>query len=142
MAKYAGKGTLLKKGDGGTPTELFTTIAQIFGGPDGPSLSQDELDVTDHGSPNGFREFIGGLKDAGEVSGELLFDPKNATHDAISGLINELEEGLVKNYQILFPDASKCTFKALVTAFEPSAPLDGRITASFTMKVSGMPVWS
>ena len=141
MTRYAAKGTLLKKGDGASP-EAFATVAQIFGGPDGPSLSQDELDVTDHSSPSGFREFIGGLKDAGEISGELHYDSANATHNATAGLIKELKDGTVKNYQILFPDASTVTFAALVTAFEMAAPVDGKLTASFTLKISGLPVWA
>jgi len=141
MTRYAAKGTLLKKGDGASP-EVFTTVAQIFGGPDGPSYAQDELDVTDHSSPSGFREFIGGLKDAGEVSGELHFDPDSTTHNDAAGLIKELKDGTVKNWQIYFPNAAKVTFAALVTAFELAAPVDGKLTASFSMKISGLPVWS
>jgi predicted secreted protein len=141
MTRYAAKGTLLKKQNTGSPAG-YTTIAQIFGGPDGPSYSADELDVTDHSSAGGFREFIAGLKDAGEVSGELHFDPSNGTHDDATGLIGELEDGSVKNYQILFPDSSTVTFAAIVTAFEPSAPVDGKLTASFTLKVSGKPTWA
>lgn len=142
MARHAGKGVILKRGDGASP-ESFTAVGQVFGGPAGPSYTQDQLDVTDSSSPSGFREFIGGLMDAGEVSGELHFDPSNATHNDAAGLIKTLKDGVLKNFQILFPDTKKVTFAALVTAMELDAGgVDGKLTASFTLKISGLPVWS
>lgn len=140
MTKRAAKGTLLKKGDGASP-EVFTTVAQVFN-IGGPSLQQDALDVTDHSSPNGWKEFIGGLKDGGEVPLELNYDPSDATHDHLTGLEKELADGTKKNYRIEFPDATTITFAALVTAFEPSANVAEKLTASATLKVSGAPTWA
>ncbi len=142
MSNYAAKGTLLKKGDGASP-EAFTTIAQVVN-IGGPTLAQEPLDVTHHSSSSGWREFIGGLKDGGEISLEINFDPGNATHDETTGLQAELANGSSKNYRLEFPDtgATKITFAALVTAFEQSAPVDGKLSANVTLKVTGLPTWS
>ncbi|KKL69977.1 hypothetical protein LCGC14_2109540, partial [marine sediment metagenome] len=45
------------------------------------------------------------------------------------------------NFQLIFPDSGTTTwsFAALVTGFEPSAPVDGPLTASVSMLISGKP---
>lgn len=132
-------GTLLKIGDGGA-TESFTTIAEVKD-ITGPGLEQAANEVTSHGSTNGWREFIGGLKDGGEVTFEVNFVPTGATHDETTGLIAELTGGTVTNYQVVWPDSGSTTwqFAALCTAFEPGAPVDGVLMASVTLKISGEP---
>lgn len=140
MSKYAAKGTLLKVGDSASP-EAFTTIAQIYA-LSGPSLQQEELDVTDHSSTDGWKEFIGGLKDGGEVSGELHFDGAQATQDETTGLQKALKDGTVKNYRITFTDGTSITFAALVKSFEFAANVGDKLTAAFALKVSGVPTWS
>ena len=44
----------------------------------GLELSADTIDVTTLDSDGGYREFIGGFKDAGEVSLEGFLNPKRA----------------------------------------------------------------
>lgn len=140
MAKYAAKGTLLKVGDSASP-EAFTTIAQIFS-LSGPSIAQEELDVTDHSSTGGWKEFIAGLKDLGEVSGELHFDGAQTTQDETTGLVARVSDGTVKNYRITFPDGTNVTFAALVKSFEFAANVGDKLTAAFTLKATGAPTWS
>ena len=133
-------GTLLKIGDGATPTEVFTTVAEVsdLGG---PSLTLETIDVTSHDSANGWREFIGGLLDGGEVSATINYIPTNVTHGATSGLIADMKNRVVRNFELIFPDtgATKWSFTALVTGFEPGEPIDSQLTADVTLKVSGEP---
>jgi predicted secreted protein len=133
-------GTFLQIGDAATPTEGFTTIAEVndLGG---PSLTLETIDVTSHDSSNGWREFIGGLLDGGEVSFTINYIPTNATHNNTSGLIADLRNRVVRNFQLVFPDGGSTTwvFAALVTSFEPSEAIDSQITADVTLKVSGAP---
>lgn len=133
-------GTLLKIGDGASPTESFTTIAEVTN-IGGPSLSLDPIEITSHSSTGGWREFIGGLLDGGEVSLEINYDPVGATHDASTGLIYDMTNRTVRNFQLVFPDTGNTTWSlsALVTAFEPSEPIDDKLAASVTLKVSGQP---
>jgi len=142
MANIAAYGIALKQGDGGSP-ESFTDIAQVVN-LGGPSLKLDPLDVTNHGSTSGWREFIGGLLDAGEVTLELNYDPAEGTHDATTGLIADMTARTVRNFQLVFPDSGSTlwSFAALVTGFEIGAPVDGKLTASATLKLSGQPTLS
>ncbi|MEU1194921.1 phage tail tube protein [Streptomyces sp. NPDC005813] len=131
-------GTQLKRGDGATPSEVFTAIAEATG-ISGPGLSRETLDVTSHGSPDGWMEFIGGLKDGGEVSVDINYQP--AEHDA---LVDDFEDNDPRNYQLVFPDPDETTwsFKAILTGFEPDAPYDDKLSASLTFKVTGKPTLS
>lgn len=133
-------GTLLKSGDGASPTESFTTIAEVTN-IGGPNLSLDAIETTSHSSIGGWKEFIGGLLDGGEVSLEINYDPVGATHDASTGLIYDMINRTVRNFELVFPDTGNTTwsFSALVKAFEPSEPVDDKLTASVTLKVSGQP---
>lgn len=132
-------GTLLQAGDGATPTEAFTTIAEVLD-ISGPSLSLETEDVTSHDS-GGNAEYIGTILDGGEVSFEINYIPGNATHNATAGLLKTMTDKAVRNFKLVFPTASPVTwqFTALVTGFEPAAPAKGKLTASVTLKVTGAP---
>ena len=132
-------GTLLKAGDGAA-TEVFTTVAEVtdIGG---PSLALDPVEVTNHDSTAGWREFIGGLLDGGEVTLTINYIPANATHNATNGLIADMTARTKRNFQLVFPDSGTTTwsFTALVTAFEPGEPIDAQLTADVTLKITGQP---
>lgn len=132
-------GTLLKIGDGGGP-EVFTSIAEVvtIGG---PSLSMDTADVTHHESPGGWEEVVGTILRSGEVSFDVNFIPTHATQNAATGLLNDLENRTLRNFELVFPDTGNTTwsFAALVTGFEPDAPHDDPLRASVTLKLSGQP---
>lgn len=136
----AGFGTLLKIGDGGTPTEVFTTIAEVKDITP-PKLSMDTDDVTHQTSPGGWKEKLPTLLDAGEVTFELNFIPTDATQGYSTGLIKDLVNKTRRNFQLVFPDSGSTTwaFAAFVTGFEPSAPVGGTLTASVTLTVTGQP---
>lgn len=126
----SGFGTLLKL-KSGTST---TTIAEVQS-VTGPGLSRDTYDVTHMESPSGYREFVGGLVDGGEVSIDLNFLPPNSTQTTLRGLITSTAQ----TWNLVFPDASTTTWTmvAFVTAFEPTAPHDDAMSASATLKLTG-----
>lgn len=132
-------GTLLKIGDG-APTEAFTTIAEVMD-ISGPSLAQGTVEVTSQAATARYREFIATLKDGGEISFDINYITTDGTHDPTTGLLNDFEDGTLRNFQLVFPDTGSTTWTipSIVTGFEPSAPVDGALTASVTLKVSGQP---
>lgn len=136
----AAYGTLLKIGDGGGP-ETFTTIAEVTS-IGGPSLGLDMIDATSHDSTQGWEEVIGGILRSGEVTMELNFIPTEGTHNAATGLIADMVARTLRNFQMVFPDAGNTTwaFSALVNKFQPAAPVDNKLSASCTLKLSGSPI--
>ena len=132
-------GTLLKSGDGGSP-ESFTTIAEVteIGGPD---LSLDTVDGTHHGSTGGWEEVIPTILRSGTVPFTIQYDPTDATHDASTGLIADMVNKTLRNYELVLPDDSSTTwsFSAYVVGFTPGAPHDDKLTAECEVKITGEP---
>ncbi len=133
MANYAAFGTLLKIA--GTTVAGVTNIG-------GPGLTLETIDVTNHSSTSAWREFVGGLKDGGEIPVDIVFDPVAATHkNASGGLLYLLTTRASASFTITFPDAAPTTwtFTAFVTSFEVGAPVADGLTASVTLKITGAP---
>lgn len=119
-------GTKLKKGT--TAIGGLTSIG-------GLDLSADTIETTTLDS-DGWRTFIQGLKDAGEVPISGYFDPTK--HE---GLLDDYESGEVVDYTIEFPAAlkAKWDFEGIVTAYSTGAELEDLISFEATIKVSGKP---
>jgi hypothetical protein len=127
-----GFGVLFKVGDGAA-TEVFTTLDVEVTNIQPPGYSREAVDATHTQSPDNFREYIAGLMDAGEVQIEMNFVPA-ATDPVVTVLLAGKQ-----NYQLLFPGVATWTFAAICTNYQPSAPIEGKMTASATFKVSGKP---
>ncbi|MEV2236703.1 phage tail tube protein [Micromonospora sp. NPDC049891] len=131
-------GTQFKRGDGGLPSETFTTIANVTS-ISGPNRTRETIDVTAHDSEDGWMEFIGGLKDGGEVSLELNYDPSEDTHD----LDDDFDDTEPRNYQIvILPDTEDehtWSIAGILTEVGDEFPYDDKMGRSITIKVSGKP---
>ena len=133
VSPKAAKGTLVKIGDGAS-SEAFTTIAGVQD-VDGPDLSgTDEYDATHHSSTG--KEYVQGLKDAGELSFPLVYDSDDTQQAALqaAGVADTLT-----NFQILLPDtgATLLAFAGRVKSFKFNAPVEGVLTANVTVRISG-----
>jgi predicted secreted protein len=126
-----GKGTILKYAAG-------TEVGELTG-ITGPSMSGETIDVSNHESADGFREFISGMKDGGEISMEGNFIEGDAGQAA---LLASLISGAVESFVVLFTDGAQFAVSGIVTAFEPDAPFDGKISFSATIKVTGKPAFT
>lgn len=139
MAFFA-QGTKLQVSDGATPTPAFTTVFEALS-ISGPGMTADVIDVTSHSSTGGFREFIGGLKDGGEVTFDVNLSPQHVTHNDTSatGLRKLLQDGTVRAFKMIYTDTgnSEDTFNGVVVGFEVSAPVDSQLMASMTIKITG-----
>ncbi len=131
MAKYDAYGTELREGTAtGTKYVQVTNIS-------GPSLSSDVIDVTSHDSTSAWEEAVVGILRSGEMTLDIAYDPADATHkNAGVGFLAALVARTAVTYTLVFSDSAttEWTFSAFVTGFEPSAPVDGALTASVTFK--------
>jgi len=123
-------------------TQLLRGAVEIANVKDisGPELTQDIEDVTSHDSTGAWREKIGTLLDGGEITLELVFDPNTATHKyASGGLLYDFVSRAKNAYSLVLPStpAVTWTFNALVTKFSPKHPVDGALTASATLTITG-----
>lgn len=131
----AATGTKLKIG--GTNPKAVAHVSSIGG----PNQSKESIDVTALDSASGYREFIDGFKDGGEVSVQGFFDyaddGQKAVYSAFDG------EG-VEDFVIEFPTriGAKWAFKGVITAFEITSEVGNAVGFTTTIKVSGKPVLS
>ncbi|MFF4610317.1 phage tail tube protein [Streptomyces albidoflavus] len=134
MAGLDAFGIALQRSDMAPTTPVFTAIANVTS-VSGPEIERETYDVTSHDSVDGWREFIGGLKDGGEVSLELNYDPR--VHD---DLVADFEDTEARDYKLVFPlSLGTWEFKALLTGFSQEAPVDDKLSAELTFKVTGKP---
>lgn len=129
---FSGVGTLFQRSNMlGTPT--FSTIAEI-NDITGPNMTRDTIDTTSLDTSGGYRTFIAGFRNAGEVQLEMNF-----TLDGYDDLKADFEDDDPRDYQIVLPDTGNTTlsFSALVTALGTKIPNNDKVTASVTLKISG-----
>lgn len=103
------------------------------------SVTAEDYDVTTHGSPNRWREYLGGLKDGGELSATVRFDP--ALHG--SSMVDEL--AVTHDIRVTFNvDAGGVivTFPGYLKGVSADAPHDGPYEGEITIKVAGEPVFT
>lgn len=123
-------------GDGGTP-EVFTDIAEVFAITP-PNFTRDTVDVTHMQSLNKWREFVPGLRDAGEVEIQVNFIPGNTTQDQV---LESFQDDALNNFRITFPNNEAWIFAGWCTGFAAEDPLDAKMVATITFKVSGQPTF-
>ncbi len=115
-------------GHGGVLT--FAGFTSEIVGISGPSLARDSIDTTHHGTGNNFRTFIPGLVDPGELTIDCHFDPTETP-----GI-----DGNAAVLKITWPDTGSTKFQAteaFITGFDITDPIDDKMTASVTFKLSG-----
>ena len=134
MTKYSAFGTALTKG-----TYPGVEIAQVTN-ISGLSISLDTVDVSEHDG-DGWEEHVATILRSGTVTLDIVYDPNDATHkNANGGLLYDMTQRIAGVWNLVFPTTPTkyFTFTAYVTGFTPSAPVDGALTASVTLKPTGL----
>ncbi|KQL54510.1 hypothetical protein AN964_14060 [Heyndrickxia shackletonii] len=130
MTATRGLGTILNMG-----TKKIGGLTEI-GGLD---LTADTIDTTTLDSDGGYKEFIGGFKDGGEVSLSGYLDV--STGSGQKDFYDAFEAGSVNDFTIKFPSSigASWNFKGVVTGFKTSTNIDDPLSFEGTIKVSGKP---
>lgn len=99
-------------------------------------LKKATPEVTHHASPSRWREFISGLREGGEVTFDINYIPTDTTHTALIAQFNADTAG---SWTLVWPDtsATKYSFSGILNGFEPTGVVDGKLTASITIKITG-----
>ena len=104
---------------------------------DGLDLTQETIDSTNLSSAGGYREFIAGFKDAGEVALGGHFNSTDTLGQM--AMYTAFAAGTVDTYTINYPSGATWTFTGVVTGFKTGAELEDTIAFEGTIKVSGQP---
>lgn len=100
----------------------------------GPGMTRETIEVTSYDSPDGYREKIPGLRDAGQLTFTMNFRKDNYTV-----IKEDFESEDRVQYRVTLPDSdeTQMTFYGLVTELPLSVPEDDRITCDVTIEISG-----
>ena len=128
--------TLTKKASGNEGTELkianLTSIGEI-------GVESEEIDATDLDSPNNYKEFIAGPKDAGEVS--LAGNIKDESN--VEKMLALAESQSMEDWEVTYPSGAKWSFSGFVKSFKDGEKTpDGLATFSATIRISGKPTYT
>ena len=110
-----------------------------------PSVSKEAIETTELNPVDGFNTYIGGIKDAGEVSVELNFDSELVADAENQALLKDDVEGSSdqERYKIEFAaSGANVIFDAVPTGFTPGEITKETLTCTFTCKVTGKPTWA
>ena len=126
---FAGVGTKFYRGSV-APANLVAEVNSIAG----PNATRNQIDVTSLDSTGGYKEYIGGFRDGGEVTLNMNF-----TKASYGLMQNDFEDNDLVSYIIVLPDASATTisFDGFVQNLGFAVPTDDKVTADITIKVSG-----
>jgi len=111
----------------------YTAIAEI-NSISGPTMTADFIDTTSLDTTGGYRTFIRGFRDGGDVTLEMNF-----TYAGYEQMKLDFEATASKNYRITLPDTygTQFDFAGLVTELPLNIVPDDKITTTVKIKVDG-----
>lgn len=137
-----GHGITLSYGDGATPTEAFTALAELID-IQLPERSRDSIEATTYASPNRMKEYIVGLGEPGELTFVVHFVPGSVTQLWLEG---ESQDPVIRNWRAVLPVAGpvgseytqqRITWAASLKGYKPGTPIDEAMTLEITLQVTG-----
>ena len=125
-AAFTGLGTVFAKG--------ASTISEV-NSITGPNISRDQIDVTSLDSTGGYREFITGFRDAGELTLNCNF-----TVAGYDDFMDSFSSSASDTWTITFDntEASVFSFDGFVQSVSMGIPLDDKVTMDVTIKLSSV----
>lgn len=113
-----------------------------------PAFAREDIDVTDHDSADGVREFLGGLVDGGVLTFTIGVDPTNVVHQqGTAGLLYGFTQTTctMTTWEL---DCNPCsgtaiwTFGGYINGYTFNAPVSGELTADVSVKIADSPVFT
>lgn len=129
----SGIGSQFLRKDPSSVGGLYAPIGEVMS-ISGPSRSRSVIDVTHFGSVDGYKEYITGLREAGELTFEMSF-----TDTSFLLLTGDFEDETRKNYRISLPPVigKSLDFLGLVVAHGIQVSFDDKIMMPLTIRISG-----
>ena len=130
-------GTTLDKKKSGSETSdtriaNLTSIGEI-------GVESEEIDTTDLDSPDNYKEFIAGSKDAGEVS--IAGNIKSESN--VEKMLALAESQSLEDWVVTYPSGAKWEFKGFIKSFKDGEKTpDGLATFTATIRISGKPTYT
>jgi predicted secreted protein len=106
-----------------------------------PERTKETIDATHQNSDGGWREFIGGLKDGGEMTIDVNYVPGDTGQAAMrAAFAYDGAVYLLMTCPTVPP--TQLNFRAIAIGDSGDMPFDDKMTGTFTLKVTGPPILS
>lgn len=131
---YLGHGSTISRGT--SSSGPWTAIAETRSITP-PQLQRNEVEVTHTTSPDGYREYIGGLKDGSRLELTVNYLPSNATHQT---LLSDYDDDVIAYYRVVYdsPTQYAWIFQARVLEVNPEAIIpDDAVQLNVSLKTTG-----
>lgn len=131
MAATKGVNLIVKKGDGGTPTEVFTRLAGIRSKTVNQNAEQIDITTDDDINASGatFRTYLPGINDF-SVSGSGVAKTKAQ----FNALMADYLAGTVANYEIELVDYGTWSGAMFIQNLNVTGELEGAVTFDLTIR--------
>lgn len=106
-----------------------------------PEESRDTSEDAYLDDPDGYKDFVAGMIDGGEVGLVLKWDAVDVGQVAINSKFDPSTDGIIYG-RITLPTGAIFTYKAVVIGRGNEVPKNETITQSFKLKVTGKPAWT
>jgi predicted secreted protein len=136
MAAITANGSKFYWNDDGETSPADVEIGQIIS-ITGPSVSVATIETTD--LQDTAKTFIAGMYDGGEVAIEVSYDPDTASSPDSNhtDMTADILAGQAGYWKVEWSDGNYVHGSGIITSFSSTASIDDKLTASFTIKVSG-----
>ena len=128
---FASQNTLLYLGSDASPS-VFTTYIGRLGNIDGPNSSIAVVDVSNQES--GARRKLATLKDEGQITANLFWEPSQTEDEALYTLFATVPPPL-RSWQIQWPDGTLWLFNGYLSKFAPKADIAKELNAAITIDI-------
>lgn len=123
-----------------TPIQTFGSIlswgAQVVANVmdiNGPGETAEVEDITNHSSPQKYREKVATILDGGELTFDLVYN-----HEVGQGVLRAAFQAMETDEVIItWPDGSTATFDGLITTWGWATPVAGTLRANIGITVTG-----
>lgn len=133
-ATFSLLGGQFQLGDGGSPTENFTTINQVKS-VDFSGSKLDTEEVTSADNTDGIKRHVDRLQDFGDCSVEILWNPNDATHQQLHNAW--IAKGSHDFKRINTSGFGTKSFTGIITSFDEKQQLDKATVKSCKIKLTG-----
>jgi predicted secreted protein len=136
MSKMRALGTSITYAPAYNSDEINTKVIGSLTSVGEISPDSEELDATCLDSSGGYREFLQGFKDSGELTLTGYLDPAKTGQAQMMTLYGT---GVLGYFWVTFPDQATVAFSAYVKSFTVgAADVDGIVGFGTTLRVSGL----
>lgn len=131
MARFAAKGTVLKRGDGGDP-EVFATVGQLLSF-DEVGSERDLIDASAFGDDD--KQYVTGMRDGSAITMTVAGDAADTVHAALK---SDYDNSALRNFEMVHPDGTTTrSFTGLVTSYSEGGDRDGIFQFTIGVKITG-----